>query len=383
MKKRRTRAYWHFETEERELMFGLWRAGATVAELSGVLARDYNSVRVHLLKTGGFSPKQPKPNPRHLTEAERETISRGAAVGRGVRCIAAEIGRPPSTVSRELERNGGRDKYRCVTAQARAAERKARPKLCKLATNTRLRRVVAKMLEWLWSPEQISGWLKLQSSDPGMQISHEAIYQTLFIQTRGALKLELTKYLRTKRQMRQGKPAGTTRRGQIQDAVSISERPPSVEDRAVPGHWEGDLIAGTRNSYIATLVERKTRFVILAKVESKETDVVIDGFIREMKNLPDVLRKTLTLDRGSEFSQHARFTVATDLKVYFCDPRSPWQRGSNENTNGLLRQYFPKGKDVSGYSQADLNRVARSLNGRPRETLGFHTPTARLQELLR
>ncbi len=383
MKERAKRAYLPFEPEELDLMFPLWRAGATVAEVSEALGRDYNSVRVHLLSTGGLSPRVPKSNPCHLTEAEREAISRGIAAGRGVRCIAAELGRPPSTVSRELERNGGRDKYRCVTAQTRAVERKARPKLCKLATNPRLRRVVAKMLEWLWSPEQISGWLKLQSSDPSMQISHEAIYQTLFIQARGALKRELTRHLRTKRQMRHGKPAGTTRRGQIPDAVSISERPAAVEDRAVPGHWEGDLIAGTRNSFIATLVERKTRFVILAKVESKETDVVIDALIREMKNLPAVLRQSLTLDRGSEFSQHCRFSVATDLKVYFCDPRSPWQRGSNENTNGLLRQYFPKGKDVSDNSQADLNRVARSLNGRPRKTLGFQTPTAKLRELLR
>lgn len=381
--KRKKRAYRHFTKAERDQLFERWRTGESIAAVASALVRDPNSVRVQLLSTGGFSPRQPKPNPRHLSEAEREIITRGVAANRGVRSIAAELGRAPSTVSREIRRNGGRAQYRCMSAAARALAHKARPKQCKLAKSLRLRKVVAKTLQWLWSPQQISGWLKLQSSDPSMQISHEAIYQTLFIQARGVLKAELTKCLRTQRQMRHGKPASKTRRGQIPNAVSISERPASVEDRAVPGHWEGDLIAGTQNSFIATLVERKTRFVILAKVESKETDVVIDALIREMKNLPAQLRQSLTLDRGSEFSQHARFTVATDLKVYFCDPRSPWQRGSNENTNGLLRQYFPKGQDVSGYSQADLRRVARSLNGRPRQTLGFQTPTAKLNELLR
>lgn len=381
--KRKKRAYRHFTKAERDQLFERWRGGESMAAVASALVRDPNSVRVQLLSTGGFSPREPKPNARHLREAEREVITRGVAAGRGVRSIAAELGRAPSTVSREIRRNGGRSHYRCVSATARALAHKARPKQCKLAKSLRLRKLVAKTLQWLWSPQQISGWLKLQSSDPSMQISHEAIYQTLFIQARGVLKAELTKCLRTQRQVRHGKPASKTRRGQIPNAVPISERPASVEDRAVPGHWEGDLIAGTQNSFIATLVERKTRFVILAKVESKETDVVIDALIREMKNLPTQLRQSLTLDRGSEFSQHARFTIATDLKVYFCDPRSPWQRGSNENTNGLLRQYFPKGKDVSGYSQADLRRVARSLNGRPRQTLGFQTPTAKLNELLR
>jgi IS30 family transposase len=247
-----------------------------------------------------------------------------------------------------------------------------------------LRRVVANKLHHLWSPEQISNWLKLQSSETSMQVSHEAIYQSLFIQTRGALKAELRDCLRTQRRMRNGKPARQEhRRGKIANAVPIRDRPASVEDRAVPGHWEGDLIAGTQTSYIATLVERKTRFVMLVKVDNKETDVVIDALIRQMKKLPDELRRSLTLDRGSEFAQHARFSVATDLDVYFCDPRSPWQRGSNENTNGLLRQYFPKGIDVSQYSQTDLNRVAKELNTRPRKTLGFRTPADMLNEALR
>lgn len=300
------------------------------------------------------------------------------------RCIAAELGRAPSTIAREIARNGGRKSYRCVAAERRARKQARRPKPCKLATHRRLRGVVANKLRHLWSPEQISNWLKLQSSDVGMQISHEAIYQSLFIQTRGALKAELRDCLRTQRRMRNGKAARQEyRRGRIANAVPIRDRPASVEERAIPGHWEGDLIAGTQTSYIATLVERKTRFVVLVKVENKETDVVIDALIRQMKKLPTELRRSLTLDRGSEFAQHARFSVATDLDVYFCDPRSPWQRGSNENTNGLLRQYFPKGVDVSHYSQTDLNRVAKELNTRPRKTLGFRTPADMLNEALR
>ncbi len=381
---RKKRRYRYFSKAERKELFQRWRGGELMADISRALARDENAVRVHLLSTGGFSPRDRQRNVGHLGEAEREYISRGLALGYSLRRIAAELERAPSTISREVERNGGRAKYRCVVAEARSLEQSRRPKRCKLSTNGRLRRAVASKLEHLWSPQQISRWLELQSSDASMQISHEAIYQSLFIQTRGALKAELRDYLRTHRLMRHGKPASKNqRRGQIPNAVSIRERPASVEDRAVPGHWEGDLIAGNQRSFIATLVERKTRYVLLAKVESKETDVVIDALVRQMKKLPASLRRSLTLDRGSEFAQHARFTVATDLKVYFCDPRSPWQRGSNENTNGLLRQYFPKGEDVSGYSQAELSRVARELNTRPRQTLGFRTPADMLNEALR
>ena len=381
---RKRRPYRWFTKTERKELFRRWRAGELMADISRALARDENAVRVQLLSTGGFSPHERTRSRRQLSEAEREGISRGLASGHSLRRIAAEIKRAPSTISREVERNGGRARYRCLVAEARAFKQARRPKRCKLSTNGRLRRVVAHKLEHLWSPQQISEWLKLQSSDASMQISHEAIYQTLFIQTRGALKAELRECLRTQRRMRHGKPAAKNqRRGQIPNAVSIRERPASVEDRAVPGHWEADLIAGDQRSFIVTLVERKTRYVLLAKVESKETDVVIDALIRQMKKLPAELRRSITLDRGSEFSQHARFTVATDLEVYFCDPRSPWQRGSNENTNGLLRQYFPKGEDVSGYSQAELNRVARELNARPRQTLGFRTPADMLNEVLR
>jgi IS30 family transposase len=381
---RTKRRYRYFSKAEREELFRRWRGGELMADISRALARDQNAVRVHLLSTGGFSPRERKRHAGQLSEAEREHISRGLASGHSFRRIAAELKRAPSTISREVERNEGSARYRCVFAEARAFKQARRPKRSKLATNGRLRRFVAHKLQHLWSPQQISQWLKLQSSDVSMQISHEAIYQSLFIQTRGALKAELRDCLRTQRLMRYGKPAAKNqRRGQIPNAVPIRERPASVEDRAVPGHWEGDLIAGTQRSFIATLVERKTRYVLLAKVESKETDVVTGALIRQMKKLPAELRRSLTLDRGSEFAQHARFTVATDLKVYFCDPRSPWQRGSNENTNGLLRQYFPKGEDVSGYSQAELNRVARELNTRPRQTLGFRTPTDMLNEALR
>ena len=381
---RKKRRYRLFSKAERQELFRRWRGGELMADISRALVRDENAVRVHLLSTGGFSPHEWKRSPKHLSQQEREHISRKLASGDSLRRIATELGRAPSTISREVERNGGRAKYRCVPAEARALKQGRRPKRCKLSTHARLRRVVAHKLQHLWSPQQISQWLKLQSSDRSMQISHEAIYQTLFIQARGALKAELRDCLRTQRLMRHGKPASKNgRRGQIPNAVSIRDRPATVEDRAVPGHWEGDLIAGTQRSFIATLVERKTRYVLLAKVASKETDEVIDALIRQMKKLPIELRRSLTLDRGSEFAQHARFTVATDLKVYFCDPRSPWQRGSNENTNGLLRQYFPKGEDVSGYSQAELNHVARELNTRPRQTLGFRTPADMLNEALR
>jgi len=381
---RKKRRYRFLSKTERRELFRRWRGGELMADIARALARDENTVRVQLLSTGGFSPRPRTRNARQLGAAEREHISRALAAGLSLRRIAAELHRAPSTISREVERNGGRTRYRGVAAEARAYRQARRPKRCKLATHGRLRRVVAHKLQHLWSPQQIAQWLKLQSSDPRMQISHEAIYQSLFIQARGALKAELRDCLRTQRRMRHGKPAAKSeRRGQIPHAVSIRERPAAVEDRAVPGHWEGDLIAGTQRSFIATLVERKTRYVLLAKVASKETDVVTDALIKQMKKLPAALRRSLTLDRGSEFAQHARFSVATDLKVYFCDPRSPWQRGSNENTNGLLRQYFPKGQDVSGYSQAELNRVARELNTRPRQTLGYRTPADMLNEALR
>jgi IS30 family transposase len=294
--------------------------------------------------------------------------------------MARSLGRSPSTVSREISRNGGYDRYRAALADKRAWEDARRPKRCKLAQHPALRREVSRKLRLNWSPEQIAGWLKrAHPGDGSYQVSHETIYRSLFVQARGVLKKELLGYLRSKRTIRRSKQATQKGggHGQIKDMISISERPASIEDRAVPGHWEGDLLSGSKNSYIATLVERHTRYVMLVKVANKDTRTVISALIRQAKKLPTELYKSLTWDRGKELAAHKQFTLATDIDVYFCDPQSPWQRGSNENTNGLLRQYFPKGTDVSIYSQAQLNKVARQLNERPRKTLEFETPAER------
>ena len=297
-----------------------------------------------------------------------------------MRSIAATLGRSPSTVSREVERNGGYDRYRAALADERAWAQSRRPKRCKLADDGRLRLTVARKLRLEWSPQQIAGWLKkAYRGDEALQVSHETIYKSLFIQARGALKKELQQHLRTKRTIRRARTASSKgdNRGQIPDMVPIRERPASVEDRAVPGHWEGDLIAGSRNTYIATLVERHTRYVMLAKVPSRDTETVINALIKQADKLPRELYKSLTWDQGKELTDHKRFKLATNIDVYFCDPKSPWQRGSNENTNGLLRQYFPKRTDLSVHPQAHLNKIARRLNERPRKTLDFYTPAER------
>jgi IS30 family transposase len=315
-----------------------------------------------------------------LTLSEREEISRALALGHSLRSIAAQVGRSPSTISREIKRNGGYDDYRAAQADQAAWDRAHRPKPCKLAGNRLLSRKVAEKLRLLWSPEQIAGWLKVEfPGEEHNQVSHETIYRSLFIQARGVLKKELMQHLRSKRTIRRSRHAGLKRDGlgQISNTVSISERPASAEDRAVPGHWEGDLIAGSHGSHIATLVERHTRYVMLAKVDKKDTETVINALIKQAHKLPRELYKSLTWDRGKELADHQRFSLETDIDVFFCDPRSPWQRGSNENTNGLLRQYFPKGTDLSLHSQAKLNAVARQLNERPRKTLEFQTPAAR------
>jgi IS30 family transposase len=315
-----------------------------------------------------------------LTLEEREEISRGLASNLSVRAIAAQLGRAPSTISRELHRNGGSAGYRAVKADQAALDRACRPKRCKLACNRPLSQTVAAKLRLQWSPQQIAGWLKCEHpEDESYQVSHETIYRSLFIQARGVLKKELQQHLRTQRAIRRSRHASQKRdgHGQILNMVSIRERPAAVEDRAVPGHWEGDLIAGSNNSYIATLVERHTRYAMLAKVKNKDTESVVSALIKQTKKLPGELYKSLTWDRGKELADHERFTLATDIKVYFCDPSSPWQRGSNENTNRLLRQYFPKGTDLSLHSQAKLNAVARRLNERPRKTLGYETPAER------
>jgi IS30 family transposase len=336
-----------------------------------------------LARTGGIRPPEKRRSRLALSLAEREEISRGVVAGQSLRSIAESLGRAPSTVSREINRNGGRRYYRASQADEAARERASRPKPCKLAENPALSRIVAEKLQLQWSPRQIAGWLKYTyPDDENYQVSHETIYRTLFIQARGALKKELLGQLRRTRAMRRSRhhTQKTEDHGRITGTVSISERPASVEDRAVPGHWEGDLIFGSNNSQIATLVERHTRYVMLARVNGKDSETVINALIKQAHKLPRELYKSLTWDRGSEMADHKRFTLATDIKVYFCDPQSPWQRGSNENTNGLLRQYFPKGMDLSSVHQNRLNAVARRLNERPRETLNFRTPAERFNQ---
>jgi IS30 family transposase len=302
---------------------------------------------------------------------------------RSLRSIARHLGRSASTISREVQRNGGTDRYRAAQSDHSAWDLARRPKRCKLACRPFLRRTVSRLLQRQWSPEQIAGWLKrAHPAEPEKQVSHETIYRSLFIQARGMLKKELLEHLRAKRTVRRSRHASMKRNGlgQIKNAVSISERPPSVEDRAVPGHWEGDLIGGSRNSYIATLVERHSRYVMLIKVANKDTESVVSALIKQSRRLPGELYRSLTWDRGKELADHQRLALATDVDIYFCDPRSPWQRGSNENTNRLLRQYLPRGTDLSLHSQAKLSAIARQLNERPRKTLLYQTPAEKFAE---
>ena len=366
-----------FSVAERTEMWDRWQRGESLRAIGRAFGKPSSSIYYQLSPHGGIRPAPRRRSRLALTLSEREEISRGIVAQRSIRTIASFLGRSPSTVSREVRRNGGYDRYRAAAADARAWARAHRPKRCKLAKHPLLRRAVARKLRLNWSPEQVAGWLKrVHPGEGSYQVSHETIYRSLFVQARGVLKKELLQHLRTKRTNLRSKHIGQKGegQGQIKDIISISERPASVEDRAVPGHWEGDLITGSKNSYIATLVERHTRYVMLAKVTGKDTQTVVSALIKQAKKLPAELYKSLTWDRGKELSDHRRFSLETDIDVYFCDPRSPWQRGSNENTNGLLRQYFPKGTDLSVYSQADLNRVARQLNERPRKTLGFETP---------
>jgi IS30 family transposase len=363
-------------------LWSRWKAGQSLHEIGRALGKDHVVIHFLLARRGGIAPTARRRSGRTLTLAEREDISRGIASGWSIRAIAKGLQRAVSTVSREVARHGGRPQYRANEADYRAWASALRPKLCLLALHTKLREMVASKLVLDWSPEQISGWLKMQHpEDNSMRVSHETIYRSLFIQARGVLKKELIQHLRTKRRIRRSRHSRDRGHhcGQIVDAISIRERPAEVEDRAIPGHWEGDLLGGTNNSHIATLVERHSRFVALIKVPSKDTAVVVAALSRHVRKLPASLRRSLTWDRGLEMAQHKSFTVATNVQVYFCDPQSPWQRGSNENTNGLLRQYFPKRTDLSGYSQAELDKVALRLNQRPRKTLGFETPASKLQ----
>ena len=369
-----------FTAAEKIELWDRWQRGESLKAIGRAFGKPSSSIYFQLAPHGGIRPPPRRRSRLALTLAEREEISRAVALDQSARSIARLLGRSPSSVSREISRNGGSDRYRAAPADARAWNRARRPKRCKLATNPWLRRAVAEKLRLNWSPEQIAGWLKRSHPEDGScRVSHETIYRSLFVQARGVLKKELLGHLRSKRTIRRSKQAGLNgdRRGQIKDIVSIKQRPAAVDDRAVPGHWEGDLLSGSKNSYIATLVERHTRYVMLAKVANKDTQTVVSALIKQAKKLPDELYKSLTWDRGKELADHRRFTLATDIDVYFCDPHSPWQRGSNENTNGLLRQYFPKGADLSVYSQAQLNRAARQLNERPRETLKYETPAER------
>ena len=366
-------------TQKTEL-WDRWQRGESLKAIGRAFGKPSSSIYCLVSPHGGIRPVERRRSRLALTLPEREEISRGIVAQRSIRSMARLLGRSPSTVSREVCRNGGYARYRAAPADAQAWARARRPKRCKLANSPWLRQVVARQLRLSWSPEQIAGWLK--RAYPGQeayQVSHETIYRSLFVQARGVLKKELVQHLRSKRTMRRsihasGKGDG---RGQIKDMISIRERPASVEDRAVPGHWEGDLLSGPKDSYIVTLVERHTRYVMLAKVADKSTQTVVSALIKQAQRLPSELYKSLTWDRGKELTDHRRFSLATDIDVYFCDPQSPWQRGSNENTNRLLRQYFPKGTDLSVHSQAHLNKVARQLNERPRKTLEFETPAER------
>jgi len=373
----------YFTPEQKAEMWDRWQRGESLHDIGRAFDRPHSSIFKQLAPTGGIRPPPRRRSRLALTPSEREEISRGIVANRSLRSIAARLGRSPSTISREVRRNGGLKHYRGSRADLAAWHRALRPKPCKLLIHPTLSRIVASKLRHNWSPEQIAGWLKMTyPTNESRQVSHETIYRSLFIQARGALKKELLQHLRSKRAIRRSRHTHRTDdgRGKITAAVSIRERPAAVEDRAVPGHWEGDLIFGARNSQIATLVERHTRYVMLAKVDTKETETVINALIKQAHSLPKELYRSLTWDRGSEMADHRRFTLATDIDVYFCDPHSPWQRGSNENTNRLLRQYFPKGTDLSLYSQVQLNKVARELKERPRKTLGFHTPAERFNE---
>jgi IS30 family transposase len=379
--KQRPRIY--YTEANKSLMWDRWQKGESLNSIAKLFARHHSAIQGILSRTGGIRPPQRRRTRRTLTLAEREEISRGVVAGLSLRSIAASLGRAPSTISREINRNGGRRQYRASNADQAAWDRAHRPKTCKLAKNGALARVVAGKLQLQWSPRQIAGWLKYTyPDDETYQVSHETIYRTLFIQARGALKKELLQHLRRTRSMRRSQhhTQKTDNHGRITGAVSIRERPAEAEDRAVPGHWEGDLLCGSNNSQIATLVERHTRLVMLVRVPSKDTKTVINALIKQAHKLPRELYKSLTWDRGKEMADHKRFTLATDIKVYFCDPQHPWQRGSNENTNGLLRQYFPKGMDLSNVHQNRLNAVARRLNERPRETLNFRTPAERFSQ---
>lgn len=371
--------------QQKQDLWARWKKGQSLSEIGRALGKHAGSITGMIALHGGIAPSGRSRSARVLSSLEREEISRGLSAGLTLTQIADLIGRSTSTISREVKRNGGRSEYRANLADRRAWTQSKRPKKCLLALNESLRWAVAEKLSLDWSPEQVAGWLKrLFPDDKSMHVSHETIYRSLFIQARGVLKKELVKHLRSRRNMRRSRHRSSEEpefRTSISDLVSIRARPKDVEGRAIPGHWEGDLIDGSKNSHIATLVERQSRFTMLVHVAGKDTTSVVSALCREVGQLPDELKKSLTWDRGGELGNHRTFTLATDMQVYFCDPQSPWQRGSNENTNRLLRQYFPKKTDLSGYSQEQLNTFARKLNERPRKTLDYLTPVEKLQSI--
>lgn len=373
----------YYSAEQRADIWDRWQRGESMRSIGRVFDRQSSSVFSVISPTGGIRPPDRMRSKFALRLSEREEISRGLSMKQSLRVIARRLGRAPSTISREIRRNGGRACYRATTSDLAAWDRALRPKSCKLACHPFLAQAVSAKLRRKWSPEQIAGWLKRAfPEEVHKQVSHETIYRSLYIQARGVLKKELLEHLRAKRTVRRSKHASLKRNGlgQIKNAISISERPASVEDRAIPGHWEGDLIGGSRNSYIATLVERHSRYVMLVKVANKDTESVVTALIKSARRLPRELYKSLTWDRGKELADHPRFTLATDVDVYFCDPQSPWQRGSNENTNRLLRQYLPRGTNLSVHSQAKLSAIARQLNERPRKTLQYQTPAEKFAQ---
>lgn len=375
---------WMSWTEKNEL-WQRWRRGESLTDIARALQRGLGRVHTLVTTEGGIAPTPRRRSRLALTTTEREEISRGLAMGESVRGLARRLRRAPSTISREIRRHGGRPRYRAETADRRAWACARRPKACRLVTRPALRLAVATKLAQQWSPQQISGWLRQAfPSDPEMQVSHETIYRSLFVQSRGVLKRELLQHLRQQRRFRHARAATRVGRrpARIVDAISIRERPAEVADRAVPGHWEGDLLTGAGPSYIATLVERQSRYVMLVRLPNKETDTVVRALARRVRRLPQGLMKSLTWDRGYELAGHRTFTMATQVAVFFCDPQSPWQRGSNENTNGLLRQYLPHGVDLTQFGQAKLDAIAHRLNTRPRLTLGYRTPADKLAEIV-
>ena len=378
------RRFWRMPDEVRAEIIRLARAGMSRGEILERVDVSEGGMNLVLRPFGGvFRREDEIVLVGRLTLDDRIAIRSGIDREQTFEAIGSSIGRHQTTVSRDVKKNGGRDGYRPLVAHRAAAANRARPKPTKLAANPALCAVVVAGLKRLWSPEQIAGQLRDEfGNDQRMAVSHETIYKSLYVQGRGELRRELAACLRTGRAVR--KPQGRLeRRGRIPDMVMISERPAEVEDRAVPGHWEGDLIIGKNNkSAMGTLVERSTRYVMLLHLTDAKAETVRIAMTAKIATLPEHLRRSITWDQGIEMSEHARFSIDARVPIYFCDPRKPWQRGANENTNGLLRQYFPKGTDLSVHTEADLDAVAHSLNTRPRETLGWKTPAYKLNQIL-